>query len=476
MPPRLQLRLLPLFVLVLLISVLPASAGAAATPDLACVGVTQIPLAECQALEALYASTNGAQWKENTGWTVSNTPCSWYGVTCQAGRVSQLDLSDNNLAGPLPTQLSDLSALRVLILSRNTLSGAVPAGLASLTQLQTLDLSENSISGTVPGQLGNLASLRSLNLSNNQLSGSIPTQLASLAALRELDLSSNQLNGQIPGLLGSLASLERLALNDNQLTGAIPTQLGNLASLQRLALNNNTLTGSIPTSLGGLDNLSYLVLFNNQLSGPIPEQLGDITQLRYLMLNGNRLSGSIPAAFGNLANLQELYLNSNALSGAAPDSLCNLVPTLETIRLDFNAIHHAPDCVAAIDPFWSETQTVAPTQLSAAPGDVQVSLSWTPILYQIQEGYYEISYRPAGGVFAVHGVTASKNVSSYMVTGLTPDTNYEFRVRTYTAANMDPPAYQQNALWSDYVAVSARTLPSGGVITRSIFLPIITKR
>ena len=465
MSPRLQRRMILVFVMALLVSIASASAGMAAEPELNCAGVTQVPLAECQALEALYASTNGAQWYDKAGWTTTNTPCSWYGVTCQAGHVSQLNLSDNNLAGPLPAQLSDLSALRVLALARNALSGAVPTGLGSLAQLQTLDLSENSLTGTVLTQLGNLAALQTLNLSNNQFSGAIPTQLANLAALRTLDLSSNQLNGQIPGVLSSLASLEKLALNNNQLTGAIPTQLGNLANLQQLVLSDNALTGSIPASLGGLNNLTYLVLLRNQLSGQIPVQLGNMAQLRYLMLNSNRLSGPIPSSLGNLAHLQELYLNSNALSGAAPDSLCNLVPVLETIRLDFNAVHSAPACVSAIDPFWDETQTVAPARLVGTPGGTQMTLSWAPIVYQDHPGYYEISYRPAGGSFVVHGVTASKSTASYVVTGLSPSTTYEFRVRTFTAAHNDSPAYQQNDLWSDYT-----------MIPRSIFLPLVIRR
>lgn len=474
MSPRLQRRMALFFVMALLVSIVPAAVTAAA--PLSCTGVTEIPLAECQALETLYISTNGAQWKEKAGWTTTNTPCSWYGVTCQAGHVSQLDLNDNNLAGPLPAQLSSLTELRVLALARNAITGAIPTGLDSLAQLQTLDLSENSLTGTIPAQMGNLAAVQTLNLSNNQLTSAIPTQLASLAALRNLDLSSNQLSGQIPGALGSLANLERLALNNNQLTGAIPAQLGNLANLRQLLLSDNILTGAIPASLGGLSNLTYLVLFRNQLSGQIPAQLGNLSRLIFLMLNSNRLTGLIPGELGNLANLQELYLNSNALTGAAPDSLCNLPPVLETIRLDFNAVTSAPDCVTAIDPFWNETQTIAPADLAATPDDTRVTLAWTPILYNFDSGYYEISYRPAGGAFTVHGVTASKVTASYQVTGLTPDTSYEFRVRTFTAAHNDPPAFQENDLWSDYTAISARTLPAGSVGTRSIFLPLVTRR
>jgi hypothetical protein len=464
-----------LLVMVLLVSVLPVSAGAAADPELTCAGVTQVPLAECQALEALYASTNGAQWYDKAGWTTTNTPCTWHGVTCQAGHVSELDLRDNNLAGPLPAQLSDLTQLRVLNLKRNAVTGGAPAGLASLAQLQTLDLSENSLTGAIPTQLGSLAVLQTLNLSNNQLTGGIPSQLASLAALRTMDLSSNQLTGQIPGVLADLASLETLGLNNNQLSGVIPPQLTSLSNLRLLLLSNNSLTGTIPAGLGGLSNLTHLVLARNQLDGAIPSQLGNLSQLSVLMLNNNRLTGSIPTSLGNLDNAFEIWLNSNALSGAVPDNLCDLIG-LFFLDTGYNSLSSAPACMAYLDPEWNKTQTVAPTSLRAAPGDTQVALNWTPIAYQDSVGYYEISYRPAGGAFTVHGVTASKGVASYMVTGLAPETNYELRVRTFTAAHTEPPAYQQNDLWSDYTVVSVRTLPAGGSITRTVFLPLVLRR
>jgi hypothetical protein len=275
--------------------------------------------------------------------------------------------------------------------------------------------------------------------------------------------------------LGGLANLRILGLNNNQLSGPIPVQLASLANLRLLLLANNGLSGAIPASLGGLGNLTHLVLARNQLEGPIPSQLGNLGQLSVLMLNGNRLSGSIPTSLGNLSNAFEIWLNSNALSGAVPANLCDLAG-LFFLDTGYNSLSSAPACMALLDPEWNQTQTVAPANLSATPGDVQVGLSWTPIVYQSANGYYEISYRPAGGAFTVHGVTTSKGAASYLVTGLTPDSNYELRVRTFTAAHTDPPAYQQNALWSDYTAVNVRTLPAGGIITRSVFLPLVSKR
>jgi hypothetical protein len=41
-----------------------------------CASVIEIPTAECNELVTLYNSTNGANWKNNTGWLSTNTPCS----------------------------------------------------------------------------------------------------------------------------------------------------------------------------------------------------------------------------------------------------------------------------------------------------------------------------------------------------------------------------------------------------------------
>jgi len=41
-----------------------------------CNAVTEISKGECESLLELYNSTNGANWTDNTGWNVTNRPCS----------------------------------------------------------------------------------------------------------------------------------------------------------------------------------------------------------------------------------------------------------------------------------------------------------------------------------------------------------------------------------------------------------------
>jgi Leucine-rich repeat (LRR) protein len=149
------------------------------------------------ALEALYKSCGGADWEEKGGWMTDAGLGEWFGVDVDAeGRVTELNLGMNNLAGPLPSELQQLSALKELRLRGNKLTGPVPA------------------------ELGQLGALTQLNLHYNQLSGPIPAELRQLGALTQLLLHRNQLSGPIPAELGQLGALEYLWLQDNpQLSG-----------------------------------------------------------------------------------------------------------------------------------------------------------------------------------------------------------------------------------------------------------------
>jgi Leucine-rich repeat (LRR) protein len=220
-----------------------------------CSTVTEIPSSECQALVALYASTNGAGWTDSTSWLASNTPCNWYGIMCWSEHVVQVMLPSNQLSGSIPPQLGNLANLAGLALDHNQLSGSIPPQLGNLANLQDLNLWSNQLSGSIPPELGNLTNLGSLALGENQLSGSIPPQLGNLANLAGLYLYSNHLSGSIPPELGNLVNLLGINLSSNQLSGSIPPELGNLAKLKQLVLPSNQLRGLVPQSLTNLHAL-----------------------------------------------------------------------------------------------------------------------------------------------------------------------------------------------------------------------------
>lgn len=232
----------------------------------ACTAVTEIPVAECQALVTFYQATQGANWVERSGWLATNTPCSWYGVACEGGHVDTLGLYYNNLQGQLPAALGDLPQLRVLDLHNNAITGAIPAEIGRLSNLIDLDLSNNQVSGSLPATLGNLTALQWLLLPNNQISGPIPPELGKLAALHTLDLSDNQLSGAIPESLAGCTALAMIRLRNNQLSGSIPFGLGQLPALYLVDLSFNQLTGSAPSALFQVGTHR---LWGNQLDGVI---------------------------------------------------------------------------------------------------------------------------------------------------------------------------------------------------------------
>ena len=249
----------------------------------------------------LYNSTKGPIWVNKTNWLQGDSPCNWFGVSCNGnGRVIKLSLGSNNLTGTLPASLGNLSQLESLILQRNELSGSIPANL------------------------GSLSSLTHLFLNNNQLSGNMPASLGNLSKVAYFQLEANQLTGSIPANLGNLSQVLSLGLNDNQLTGEIPAELGNLQNLTSLNLNDNQLSGPIPASLGSLSKVLVLYLSVNKLSGSIPASLGSLSQIQYINFSGNRLTGSIPASLGNLSQIKSLFLINNFLSGCFPAELASL--------------------------------------------------------------------------------------------------------------------------------------------------------
>jgi len=436
-----------------------------------------IPAAERQALIDLYNLTGGASWTNKANWLgAAGTENTWYGITTNAGNTTVLAivLSGNNLRGPLPSSLGNLSNLQYLYLDSNQLTGSIPTELGNLNSLIILSLYSNLLSGSLPTALGNLSNLQDFWLDSNQLTGSIPTEFGNLNRVQELWLNSNQLTGSLPTALGNLSNLTTLSLDSNQFTGSIPANLGNLSKLQYLYLFSNQLTGSIPAELGNLNLLQDLWLDSNQLTGSIPTELGNLSNLLTLSLYYNQLTGSIPSSLGSLSKLQALYLDSNRLTGSIPTSLTNLT-ALDSAYTDigYNALHTSDAGLISFlslkDQDWATTQTISPTGISAVPGSSSVIVSWTPITYTGNTGGYRILVgTTSGGPYTFSTQTANKSVSSQLVTGLTPGVPYYFVVQTRTDAhsNNDNVVDSENSGEVSAVPVAIATImmtsPNGG--------------
>lgn len=190
------------------------------------------------ALVNLYNSLNGPGWHNKAGWLTANVK-DWYGITVEGGRVTQINLSNNNL------------------------SGAFPASIVNLTALHTLFLDGNNISGALPGTIGNLTNLASLNLDNNNLTGTLPVEIGALDKIIYISLGGNNFSGPLPIEIGDMASLELLYLWGNNFTGGFPVELTNAQKLKVISLSGNQLTGAIPAEITTLDSLQDLDIQSN---------------------------------------------------------------------------------------------------------------------------------------------------------------------------------------------------------------------
>ncbi|MFG1691469.1 putative Ig domain-containing protein [Gemmatimonadota bacterium] len=190
-----------------------------------CSAQSEIPVQECQALVALYNSSNGEEWSNSTGWLESTTPCNWLGVSCVDGSVGGIDISMNNMTGHITAELGKLSNLTKLSFYSNLLTGPIPAELGNLSKLQDLTLSLNLLSGSLPAELGYLSVLKTLTLESNQLTGPIPAEYGNLSNLLWLRLSRNRLSGPIPIELGALSDVWVFWLQENELSGLVPLQV-----------------------------------------------------------------------------------------------------------------------------------------------------------------------------------------------------------------------------------------------------------
>jgi hypothetical protein len=190
-----------------------------------------------------------------------------------------------------------------------------------------------------------------------------------------------------------------------------------------------------------------------------------------LNLPRNQLSGTLPFSLTQLTALTRLQLAGNALIGRVPPGLCTL-NNLADVDLAYNGLltrHRTiAACLRTLDPDWQATQTSPVTNLWLTEIATQsVRLTWTPIAYTADGGYYEIAVATDyNGPYTVHGRTANKRTNTYLVDGLTPGVAYFFAVRTYTP----PHASQPSALRSTIVLVAGVTKAvSGRVLLAAYF-------
>ena len=152
-------------------------------------------------------------------WTFDNKSegfiCKFNGIECwhpDESKVLNIRLSNMGLRGQFPSSLQNCSSMTGLDLSNNDLSGPLPGKVDHIIPfVVTLDLSSNNFSGNLPDALGNCTYLNVLNLQHNQFSGRIPWQLGLLSRLTTFNVADNPLSGQIPTFINKTFGPENFA-------------------------------------------------------------------------------------------------------------------------------------------------------------------------------------------------------------------------------------------------------------------------
>ncbi|XP_040866327.1 receptor-like protein EIX1 [Glycine max] len=252
-------------------------------------------------------------------------------------KLVSLQLSYNEINGPIPGGIRNLTLLQNLDLSGNSFSTSIPDCLYGLHRLKSLDLSSCDLHGTISDALGNLTSLVELDLSGNQLEGNIPTSLGNLTSLVELDLSYSQLEGNIPTSLGNLCNLRVIDLSYLKLNQQVNELLEILApcishGLTRLAVQSSRLSGNLTDHIGAFKNIEQLRFYNNSIGGALPRSFGKLSSLRYLDLSINKFSGNPFESLRSLSKLLSLHIDGNLFHGVVKeDDLANLTSLTEFV-------------------------------------------------------------------------------------------------------------------------------------------------
>lgn len=234
--------------------------------------------------------------------------------------ITAINVSNNSFFGLFPSSICSLSPLlRTMDLSHNQFSLDIPPGLGGCLLLREFHAGNNNLSGPIPQDLFDMTSMRHLSMPFNQLSGNINgTLITNLVNLEFLDLSNNQLSGKLPATISQMPFLEQVVLYGNNLSGSLPPDLANCTKLKILNLRFNNLSGELATvNFSGLSNLNMIDLGNNKFTGDIPTSLYSLKSLKALRLAKNSLEGEIAPTMATMQALTYLSLSSDGLTNIA---------------------------------------------------------------------------------------------------------------------------------------------------------------
>ncbi len=293
--------------------------------------------ADSLALVALYESTNGDGWTDNTNWLNARLP-EWFGVTMTNARVTALQLPDNGLKGAIPDINDALGQLATLNLSGNEITSI--GNVDGLTSLNLLNVSENEL------QFGSLEQIVSLTQTTAVYSPQGPV-LDSIRTLQQIGTiytvdrtvtgTSNTYSWFKDGVAfentGGTFDLDIQAFDDR---GIFRVQVTN-SLLPDLTLTTRPL--AVRVSSLEQDQEALLTLYeatggDNWTNGADWPNQEDINTWEGVTVSGNRVTG--------------LNLAGSNLTGAVPGELGDIVG-LVGLNLSGNLIEELPDLTSLVN-------------------------------------------------------------------------------------------------------------------------------
>ena len=420
------------------------------------------------ALGWIYDETNGNNWKNKNNWLATGsalfTFSDWYGVkTNSNGRVSELELIGNNLAGELTNAIEALHNLELIDLSSNQLSGTIPSEIGTLTNLRQLKFSYNQLTGTIPAELGNLPRMARLRLNNNLLSGAIPSEIGTLTDLWQLKLNDNRLSCDIPDL-SSINGIMVELQNNRHLGGTLSANLvGNWDDRFLLDISCTGIETPDTTAFEGW--LNEINLFRSGRSdcklevmpGCSPGVIDPMRVTGVTLVEGvEELSVSweeFPGASGyrvqwksgtlGFASTRQHTVTSGSTTTYTIPNLTGGTPyTIRVIAILSNNADSLPSEEETGIPF----EVILPpppgqvTGLMVEPGNAQLVVQWTAVGNATG---YEVQWKSGGQGYNTSGRQATVTpgtTTSYTITSLTNSmVEYTVRVRaTRAGANAGP--------------------------------------
>ncbi|KAB1216415.1 Receptor-like protein 12 [Morella rubra] len=271
-------------------------------------------------------------------WIEDVDCCLWDGVTCNDGRVTGLDLSDESISNELDgsSSLFRLGYLQKLNLAGNDFNySQIPYQFEKLKNLSYLNLSNAGFAGQIPIEISRLTGLVTLDLSNTNSfvplvieSPNLATLVQNLSELMELYLDGVHVSAQgsewVLALSSSLPKLRVLSMSRCHLSGPLDSSLLTLRFLSIIRLDGNDFSGPVPEFFADFQKLTSLSFKACGLTGKFPEKIFQLPTLRKLDLSSNVLLEGFLPEFPPNGSLENLWLTQTGFSGTLPHSIGNL--------------------------------------------------------------------------------------------------------------------------------------------------------